>query len=210
MLRSVFWNLLLAAIPVALGAVLAWGAAGKRRRLPLPVLWLLGAAWLVFVPNTCYLFTEWRHLLFDPRWEWMLDAGHSDRQAMLLTAQWSLMFLGYSGVGALLFVLAMRPVERCLRAARQPFLLYAPPLFFLISLGVYLGLIMRLNSWDALQRPELVLRRTVDALSNPTLLATIGVFALILWGVYEALDLWCDAVVERVGRGARVTRREAK
>jgi uncharacterized membrane protein len=200
MFRGVVWNLMLALIPVALAYGWTHLAAGKGKKGPL--LWVLLApvivAWLVFLPNTCYLLTEWRHLLFDRQWEDLLDRAHMDRTAMLRTAKWALMFLGYSGVGMVLFALGIRPVERWLRSRGQRFYLWAPGLFFLISLGVYLGLIVRLNSWDLIQRPLKVWGSMHHALTNSTLLVSVIVFGVLLWAAYEAIDIWIDGMAARL------------
>lgn len=191
----VVWNLFLATIPVAAGYLLAWGLGNPgRRRLPLIIGLLIGIVWLAFLPNTCYLLTEWRHFLFDARWEEMRDSANSSRQAMLESAQWALLFLMYSGVGVLAFTLAIRPVEHRLRSIGQNPLYYAPFFFFLMSLGVYLGLIVRLNSWDLVSRPGFVIQSALEALMNSTLLLSILIFAGLLWAMYEAVDLWLDGV----------------
>ena len=213
MVKGVFWNLMLAAVPVALGY--GFGALMARKGKAGPAIWLIAApvllGWILFLPNTCYLLTEWRHLLFDRQWESLLDRAHMDRTAMLRTAKWALLFLGYSGVGVLLFTLSVRPIERWLRAAGKPFYWLAPPLFFVTSLGVYLGLIERLNSWDVVQRPMLVWREALTALGSSPLLFSIVVFALLLWGLYEAVDIWVDGVAERLPwlKGARAPARSA-
>ncbi len=204
LLRGVTWNLFLAVIPVALGYLLSWGleGSGKRRHLPLMVCLLLGVVWFAFVPNTCYLLTEWRHLLFDEYWRGLLVAGREDLAAMLATAKWALLFLAYSGSGVLLYVLSIRPVESRLRKAKQSPLLYAPFFFFAIALGVYLGLIDRLNSWDIIHHPRLVLDATKEVLFSTERLIYVGAFAVILWVLYEAVDLWIDAFKQRVTKGA--------
>ena len=69
MFRDVVWHLLLAAVPVVQASVLGWllGAPRTHRLLTRVIAVPLTLAWLVFLPNTCYLLTEWRHLLFDPQ-----------------------------------------------------------------------------------------------------------------------------------------------
>ncbi len=204
-LHSVTWNLFLAGIPVVLAYVLGWGLVqrGKRRNLPLIVCLPIAIAWVLFLPNACYLITEWRHLLFDEYWAPLLQGGKEDPNAMLSTAKWAVLFLGYSSIGMLLFVLAIRPVERYLKSAGHKTLLYAPIFFLLISLGVYLGLIVRLNSWDVFQRPSLVWAEIQDAFEKPSILTAIAVFAGVLWAMYEAVDIWVDGVSERVQRWGR-------
>lgn len=195
-------DLFLAAVPVPLGYVLGWalGAGGRKGGLP-PLLALpLAVVWLAFLPNACYLLTEWRHFLFDERWQHLLLRGGEDRRAMLAAAKWALLFLAFSGAGVLAFTLAIRPVERGLLARRRTPWLLAPPFFFLVSLGVYLGLIVRLNSWDLFQRPLAVWEAADDVIFNPERLATVAVFAAILWMLYEAVDLWVDGVADRLRR----------
>lgn len=199
--RNLLWNLFLAVVPALLAYLVAWGLGkGGKRPLPLWVCLPLVLVWFVFLPNTCYLLTEWRHLLFDRRWAGLLDAGRTDRIAMLKTAKWALFFLAYSGTGVLLFALAVRPMEQWLRANGRNPLPFAPVFFFLMSLGVYLGLIERLNSWDIINRPRHVLDEAVEGVTNRMLLISIGVFAALLWALYEAVDIWVDGVAERIKR----------
>lgn len=198
----VFYNLLLAVVPVVLAYTVAW-LASERSLHPLVRIGLgvpLGLVWLAFLPNTCYLLTEWRHLLFDPRWKDLLDEGRIDRIAMLKTAKWALFFLIYSGLGVLLFTLSIRPMERVWRGPRRHPALIAPFLFFLMALGVYLGLIERYNSWDMFRRWHEVFESTRDALQNRVLVGSIAVFAALLWGLYESVDIWVDGVTERLQR----------
>src|SRR5207253_1179071 len=82
-------------------------------------------------------------------------------------------------IGIILFVLAIRPVERAMRANRSAPLLYAPFLFFFVSLGVYLGLIVRLNSWHIATQPSEVWIAATSGLLNPNALVPMLVFALI-------------------------------
>lgn len=201
-MRHILWNLSLAAIPVALGYLL--GFLVRARFANRAVQWLLVlpliVLWLAFVPNTCYLLTEWRHLLFDPRWSALLDAGRYNHVAMYRTAEWAGFFLVYSGLGVLLFTLSIRPMEHWLQdRGVRPYLI-APFFFLLVSLGVYLGLIVRLNSWEFLDKPRHVWDTAVDGVSNRHIGISIVVFAALLWGLYEAVDIWVDGVSERLQR----------
>jgi uncharacterized membrane protein len=197
---NIAWNLFLAVIPVALAYLLAWGLGGKRRRImPAWIAAPLAIAWLAFLPNTCYLLSEWRHLLIDQRWMGVVNAAQdNDRYAMYSLARASLFFLGYSGAGVLTFVLAIRPIERWLRSVGVSMIAVAPFLFWLTSLGVYMGLIVRLNSWDLWNRPSHVMDVAANAVTSTTLLGSITVFALLLWALYEAVDLWVDGIADRL------------
>jgi uncharacterized membrane protein len=198
---NVGWNLFLAAIPAVLGYLISWGlgAKGRRRVLPAWIAAPLALVWLVFLPNTCYLLSEWRHLLIDERWMGVVSAAQTnDPYAMYSLARGSLFFLAYSGLGVMLFVLAVRPIERWLRSVGISMIAVAPFLFWLTSLGVYMGLIVRLNSWDLLNRPAHVIDVAANAVTNTTLLGSITVFAILLWALYEAVDLWVDGLTDRL------------
>lgn len=199
------WNILLAVIPVAAAYLLAIGASEYSLR-PNGVTWLawlpLALVWFAFLPNTCYLLTEWRHFLFDPYFTtWRMNADNNS-MTRLIVARQGLFFLAYSGIGVLCYTLSIRPIERLLRRTRVSPLLLAPPFFFLTSLGVYMGLIRRLNSWDILARPRIVWDIAVHALTTPLLLEVIGVFAVLLWLLYELVDIWVDGVAQRFARSA--------
>jgi uncharacterized membrane protein len=200
-LRWILWNIFLAVIPVVLAYLLAAGALAltlRKKRVPW-LFWLpLAVAWLAFLPNTCYLLTEWRHFLFDPHFTDLREAAETNRVLMLHVARQGLFFLLYSGVGVLCFGLSIRPVAHLLRKARINPVVPAVPFFLLVSLGVYMGLIVRLNSWDILKRPGYVLNVAIRAVTNPLLLETIVVFAFLLWLLYEAVDIWVDGLAQRL------------
>ncbi len=200
MLHGVTWNLFLAVIPVLLGLMVAWGMRkrGKEPNLPIWVTIPLLIVWLAFLPNTCYLLTEWRHLLYDSNWSRLLDAGQEDPNAMLSVARWSLFFLLYSAAGVLTFGLAVRPVERALRGTGFKPILLAPFLFFLVSLGVYLGLRARFNSWEIVTDPLPIWERTLGAFRNRGILAAVAGFGAVLWLLYIAVDIWVEGLLARL------------
>jgi uncharacterized membrane protein len=90
------------------------------------------------------------------------------------------------------FALAIRPVNSWLRGMGVQTGLWAPPFFLLVSLGVYLGLVVRFNSWDILTRPDVVLERVAGIADRPLLLATLMLFAFFLWAIYLLNDIWID------------------
>lgn len=203
------WNLALAAVPVALGYLFAsrrWSGAG-RGGLTRAAWVAVGLLWLAFVPNTGYLLTEWRHFLEHVDRRGLALGAQDDPRLLLAIATRACFYAAYSGFGVLALTLAVRPVERRLREARVPFAAAAPVLFGLISLGVYLGLVLRLNSWDLWERPGRVLEAIADVPARPWLASAVVLFAAGLWGLYEAVDLWLDAAAERVRpRLARLAR----
>src|ERR1041385_5101696 len=144
----IFWNLFLALVPV--GLVYLWTYCIRRYSIKRRgVHWIaftpLILLWIAFLPNTCYLLTEWRHFLFDDYFVGVRDAVESNRGQMLRVAQQGLFFLCYSGFGVLCLVFAIRPSEQLLTKLRVQKPIWMAPLFLLMSFGVYLGLIVRLN-----------------------------------------------------------------
>jgi uncharacterized membrane protein len=177
------WNLWLASLPVLFAWRIGRTPPGRLRL----GTWLLGAAWLLMLPNTAYLMTEWRHFLFDEPFVRMRIGGQTDRTAMFQTAIFGLLFAGYSAVGAVLFTLAVRPVERVLASRGVRSVLWMPVLFLLVAVGVYIGLFDRMNSWDAVRDPLGVLTRCLRAVSRPAGATAILGFAVVLGIVYLAI-----------------------
>jgi uncharacterized membrane protein len=206
-LEWIGWNLMLAVIPVVIGYALAFcidSLTVRKRKVPWAI-WILPAlAWLAFLPNTCYLLSEWRHFLFDERFTSIRDDAGDDPYRVLQVARQGLFFLAYSAVGALCFALAIRPMHHVLRKAKFRLILWGPPFFLLVSMGVYMGLIVRLNSWDIVRRPLYVLEITKHAVTTPLLLQTIAIFAGLLWLLYTIIDIWIDGLKMRF-QGAKRT-----
>jgi uncharacterized membrane protein len=202
-LPSILWNLFLALIPVAVAYPLAAGVKRctlRAKSVPWAVWMPLALIWFVFLPNSCYLLTEWRHFLFDPQFAAIRDAAEWNPIYMVAVAKAGFFFLLYSLSGVLCFTFAIRPIERLLRQARFNLLPLGVPFFLLISLGVYMGLNVRLNSWDLVKAPEAVFQTATRALYSPLLLKMIVIFAVLLWLMYENVDLWADGAALRVKR----------
>ena len=189
------WNLFLAACAVglafAVASVLRRHRARGDARLAVPLLLAL-ATWILVLPNTCYLFTEVRHL-FDAIEDQDLwsRAAHSPNARFWLALR-SIVLVVYGSVGALTFGLAIRTVREALDEAGVRTGRLLPVFFVIVSIGVYLGLIQRLNSWDVLTRPERVIVNAIDVLRAPRRLLAVTLGGGVLWTVYEIVDVWID------------------
>lgn len=119
-------------------------------------------------------------------------------------AIYALFYMFYSGIGLLTFALAIRRIAWVMRQRRLTLWIWAMPFVLLMSLGVYLGLILRLNSWDIISNPHIVWASIVSTLTRPALVSLIGAFAGFLWFVYLVMDIWVDGLVcrFRAGKGA--------
>jgi uncharacterized membrane protein len=189
-------------IPVLLGTLIERVVNRMRRGPSRRMAWLvwlpLGIIWFIFLPNTCYLLTEWRHFLFDEPYHLMREMARAQHDRMLLVARYGFLFLLYSGFGMLCFALAVRPIDRLVRTAVSRSGIFAVPFYFLVSLGVYMGLNLRLNSWDVVRRPVRVLHVAQHALTSPLIMKTIIVFGGLLWIAYLLIDVWFTGLEARM------------
>ena len=202
---NVAWNLLLAVIPVVLAFAIARGARRDMRETGRIRwgLWLpLGAVWLAFLPNSCYLLTEWRHYLETLTQSALFTQASQSRDGRLDFFLITGFYLLYSGVGLLAFFLALWPLDRLTRRRLGwPGAALRPLIFPLCALGVYLGLMIgRFNSWDLVHphRQADLLATAAAALQRPALLGLILAFGAILWLCYAAFDIWMDGLAWRL------------
>jgi uncharacterized membrane protein len=175
------WNLFLAWVPFGLALCLALVHA---RGGPVPLLVLLGAGWLLFLPNAPYILTDFVHLGRVggvPLW---FDAA-------LIGA--------FAGTGLALGLASLLVVHHVVeaRAGRVVGWVVAVASLVLSALGVYLGRFPRFNSWDVVTDPHalvtVVLDRLADPFGNPFLLRFGLLMSVLLIGAY--LVTWI------IGRG---------
>jgi uncharacterized membrane protein len=187
------WNLLLAAIPLLLALVLFRPA---RRR---GALWWLGAVvFVAFLPNAAYVLTDAVHLAQDFRVQ---------RPSILVGAIIPL-YCAYFLAGLACYSIALTRLRRYLIAAGQTRVALAAEvaLHLLVAMGIFLGRVDRLNSWDILARPAGVIVALVR-LANGEAVVTLLVLAVMVVAAKLALigigqigwaglnRLWTPAVV---------------
>jgi len=167
--RYLLWNLTLAWMPMLLAALLV--AAYRLRRSALELI-ALGGAWLLFLPNAPYILTDFIHLGPDHR---MYDT--------LLVGSFAFTGLALGFVSLLLVQLVVTRAAGALLG----WAVAVGSLFF-ASVGIYLGRIVRLNSWDAVQRPhrlwELARFRLEDPFGNRYLIGFVILFCGFLTLAY--------------------------
>lgn len=198
----VAWNAFLALIPVVAAYTVR---ALLDKRPTAPWRYVVGGSlvvvWFVFLPNTCYLLTEWRHYLMS------LDAGNlylrstQDGISFVKLTIGTLFYFLYALFGMLTFAMAIRPMERLAINRGIAVRFWAVPFFIAVSLGVYLGLVLRFNSWELATCPARIWRSIVEVGGKPLLAAMIVAFGGFLWVSYEALDIWLDGLKQRALRG---------
>lgn len=175
---GIAWNLALAWIPFALALVVY----ERARSGPFtPALGAIGALWLLFLPNAPYLVTDLKYV------------GHGDGLpvlydlVLLTAAAWAGLLLGLTS----LFL--MHAVARRVVGAVNAWALVVGALA-LSSFGIYLGRVLRWNSWDVFVRPGPLLSRiasgALDPLSHPrpvALTILLTSFLLVSYLVFYSL-----------------------
>lgn len=195
----VLWNVSLAVLPVVLAVFIARRVPQARSVSEKAVIWILGLVWLAFLPNTCYLVTEWRHFLHILDVNDLYVRSYVERDLFIQLMTHTAFFFGYSATGLITFTLALRPIVHLAKRYRKNLTVYALVLFPMLSIGVYLGLVLRYNSWDLISRPHEILASIAAIFSRPKLLSVVVVFAGFLYVAYVAIDIWIDGLIARFG-----------
>ena len=166
------WNLTLALVPLLLAAALF--RVGRR---PTIVWWAGLVGFLVLLPNAPYVLTYVVH--FVP------DVQGADRLSVALAfiAQYGLFFL----VGAESYVASVVLLTRWLEARGRAWATVPAELAIhaLCAVGVYLGRVERLNSWDVVLRPDRFLDSLAD-LGSPHAIALTTLTFVVVSAVYWA------------------------
>ena len=186
---ALIWNLVLAWIPfmLAVGVYDRW----RRRRAGL-VLLALAALWLLFFPNAPYMVTDFVHLKQRDEAPYWYDA------VTVAAFAWTGLLLGFGS----LFL--MQTVVRQWRGVLSGWI-FAGAALALGSVGIYLGRILRLNSWDAVEDPSLLPRIVHEVARDPfSYTEAIGVTVLFTLALGFAYVLLYNFAV--VGRELDVER----
>ena len=180
------WNLFLAVVPLALALALFATSAHRR------VAWWLGfAAWVLFLPNAPYLLTDVVHMVHD------IQRAHSDFQAYTVIATYGALF----ACGLVSYALSLQLFRRFLHRT-VPSGFVAPAILFvhaLCVLAMYLGRVIRLNSWDAVVAPGEVLASVMRVPRATTVAVLLVTFVVVGVGTFATLAIG-DKVFARARR----------
>ena len=174
------WNLFLAFIPFGISNLLVHyqGKHRSQRHSTLIniVWWLLFGAWLLFFPNAPYLITDIIHLSPRHRVPLWYDA------ALLFIAALTGLWAG---------CLSLLQMEG-LWLQRFPKInanLFVIGVLLLCGFGIYLGRVMRFNSWDVINNPiglaSVILKRLSLPWQHLRTWSVTLLFAAILWAGYS-------------------------
>ena len=167
------WNLFLAWIPVILSVRLvqvlshklwsSWEALG------------LSLLWLIFLPNSFYMISDFIHLSSAPT-----------NQVLVYAVTFTSII--YSAVVLGFLSLYMIHIELKKRINSREASFWIGLTLLICSLAIYVGRDLRWNSWDVLTNPGGVIFDISDRLMHmsmyPQILSTAGVFFVLLGSMY--------------------------
>ncbi|SFB20722.1 Uncharacterized membrane protein [Cohnella sp. OV330] len=182
--RFLLWNLFLAWLPL----VVSMAAAGADRLLAgMPaargaMLPILGLGWLLLYPNAPYLTTDLIHLIMNPTYSWLQST-----ESLLLWYDLIVFFL-FAWCGLLLGYLSMRQFHRLVSRylGDAAGWLFIVAVSFLGGFGVYLGRVIRLNSWDVVFSPFRLANSVIGGINSNGAILTI-LFGMLILIVYLSL-----------------------
>lgn len=150
-LNFMLWNLFLAWIPLPL----AWLSYILVNRVSKAVVIFLTFGWLLFYPNAPYMIS---------------DVIHVNKDASPLLLYDGLLIFSFAILALFYGFFSLKLVHRVYRimAGNKTANLVLVASILLSSFGIYLGRILRLNSWDLFSRPLQVMADIFDHLFPPT------------------------------------------
>jgi uncharacterized membrane protein len=165
------WNLMLAAIPVALACVLF-----RRRAQRNVAWWALLVMWVLFLPNAPYVLTDVVHMIDS-----MQNTSTRIQGYALL-----LVYASFFAAGLACYVVALQLCRRYIHSV-APQWVVAPALLVLHGacvVAMYLGRVVRLNSWDVVVAPGAVLRSVLVVPRPFTIALLIAMFFVTGFAAY--------------------------
>jgi uncharacterized membrane protein len=143
------WNLFLATLPYLISTYLL-----TKEKLNKPVFLILFICWLAVLPNAPYILTDLLHLRSNESQVW-LD---------MLIIVW------FATNGMLLYFLSLRDMEVLLqkhfKIVHTTYIIISCS--FLSGFGIYLGRILRWNSWDIIQDPWMLFQDLIQIVVAPS------------------------------------------
>ena len=171
-LLFLIWNLFLAYIPYFLSSKINTLVPGTFS------FYSMGIIWLLFLPNSFYLITDFVHLHHFNRYQYLFD--------VLLLSSFTIAGL-YSGILSLFDMHLLLQMKYNLR---KSWLLIAG-IIYLSAFGIYLGRILRFNSWDIIRHPFTLFYNSWKSIQNcETLLFTLvlGTLILIIYSILYSFN----------------------
>jgi uncharacterized membrane protein len=167
------WNLFLSWIPLGVSMAMSYiYAKNKDGGISLKLV-LLGSVWFLFYPNAPYMLTDYIH--FKSHYDllsWYDLVMHS-------VFIWTSFLIGFVSIYL---------VNRIVQKATNKFIGWFFTLFvlFLSSYGIYLGRVIRWNSWDIILNPLSLIHSFFENINYESIIFSI-IFGMLLTLIYAFL-----------------------
>ncbi|MEN8817255.1 MAG: DUF1361 domain-containing protein [Nonlabens sp.] len=174
------WNLFLAFVPYVLVARLRF-----RESVTTTNLIVTGSIWLAFLPNAPYLLTDLIHI------------KHASSNWIVYE---SLLILSFSLTGLFLGFLSLRDmtqllIEKNWLPDKKWIDIFQNSILLLCGYGIYLGRVLRWNTWDIIQHPEKLFLDMVDLFIHPfsqqdawLMIASISLFLIVIFHLFKSVN----------------------
>ncbi len=164
-LLFLIWNLFLAYIPYFLSSSIYKNFFNTSKKTQNS---FYGLVWLLFIPSSFYILTDFTHLHFKTTFQFSLD--------MLIIS-------GFSFVGFYVGLLSIQTIRQLVIAkyGNTKGNIFILTISFLSAFGIYLGRVLRFNSWDIISKPIQLAYTSIYALfSFETIIYTLQFGTIIL------------------------------
>lgn len=143
---------------------------------------IFGILWVLFLPNTIYIFTDLVHLI--DQWPFL-----SPSYRIPLLVQYSIL----ETVGLVTFFFSLYPFEKIIlpkNLHKRKKVRYLIIFNFFIAFAMVLGRVERINSWDVVLRPAAVISSAFHVLFSLNLLGLLFLFGLFCNCFYFLFRNW--------------------
>jgi uncharacterized membrane protein len=160
------WNLVLALVPLAIAGFAQALTKKGPFVLLLPLLFLLSLAWLIFFPNSSYIFTDFIHLI-----QRGLPIDNPNARGMETMLLWYDVIVRslFAFTGHFLGLVSLLIMHRLWRRffGRLWGWIFVFLASFFAGYGVFVGRFLRLNSWSLFTYPDATWHSVLDNLLMP-------------------------------------------
>lgn len=173
-LLFLIWNLFLAIIPYILSSSIQSNLFEKNKKIQNTIL---VCTWLIFIPNAFYIITDFTHLHYHNPFQYGLD------------------FLIISSFTITGFYIGLQSVYQMHQLVFSKYGSKIGNIFILIisfmsAFGIYLGRILRFNSWDIITKPFALVYQSVYALFNLETIIYTSQLGIITFLSYIVFYKW--------------------
>ena len=170
-LLFLLWNLFLAAIPFALSTSIKTDF--RLRKSNLKNLGII-IIWLLFLPNTFYLITDFVHLNHYNLRQYIFDFA-------LLTS--------FTIAGFYFGILSIHTIYKQIQFfySNTTSRIFLISISYLCAFGIYIGRVLRFNSWDIISNPISLIKSILDSIFKVETIVfslELGTLILIVNSIY--------------------------